>query len=150
MERLNFPPSAVQLKNKENKPLVFDQIRKKWIRCTPEEWVRANCINYLIHTLNYPASWIKVENEIKLYNTRKRFDIMVVNPNQGNLILVECKAPSVKLDQQVFDQIARYNLEAKSQYMMLTNGLNHYFCTMVYTNQRYHFIKELPNFTSAQ
>jgi|TARA_A200000159_G_C7337233_1_gene345605 hypothetical protein len=150
MERLNFPPSAVQFKNKENKPLVFDRIRKKWLRCTPEEWVRVHCINYLIHTLNYPASWIKVENEIKLYNTRKRFDIMVVNPNQGNLLLVECKAPSVELDQQVFDQIARYNLEAKSQYMMLTNGLNHYFCTMDYTNQRYCFIKELPNFTSAQ
>ena len=150
MERLNFPPSAVQLKNKENKPLVFDQIRKKWLRCTPEEWVRVHCINYLIHTLNYPASWIKVENEIKLYNTSKRFDIMVVNPIRGNLLLVECKAPSVKIDQQVFDQIARYNLEAKSQYMMLTNGMNHYFCTMDYTNQRYHFIKELPNFTQAQ
>ena len=150
MERLNFPPSAVQLKNKENKPLVFDQIRKKWLRCTPEEWVRVHCLNYLIHTLNYPASWIKVENEIKLYNTSKRFDIMVVNPNRGNLLLVVCKAPSVKIDQQVFDQIARYNLEAKSQYMMLTNGMNHYFCTMDYTNQRYHFIKELPNFTQAQ
>ena len=150
MERLNFPPSAVQLKNKENKPLVFDQIRKKWLRCTPEEWVRVHCLNYLIHTLNYPASWIKVENEIKLYNTSKRFDIMVVNPNRCNLLLVECKAPSVKIDQQVFDQIARYNLEAKSQYMMLTNGMNHYFCTMDYTNQRYHFIKELPNFTQAQ
>jgi hypothetical protein len=150
MERLNFPLNAVQLKNKENKPLVFDQIRKKWLRCTPEEWVRVHCLNYLIHTLNYPASWIKVENEIKLYNTSKRFDIMVVNPNRGNLLLVECKAPSVKIDQQVFDQIARYNLEAKSQYMMLTNGMNHYFCTMDYTNQRYHFIKELPNFTQAQ
>jgi len=150
MERLNFPPSAVQLKNKENKPLVFDQIRKKWLRCTPEEWVRVHCLNYLTHTLNYPASWIKVENEIKLYNTSKRFDIMVVNPNRGNLLLVECKAPSVKIDQKVFDQIARYNLEAKSQYMMLTNGMNHYFCTMDYTNKRYHFIKELPNFTQAQ
>lgn len=150
MERLNFPLNAVQLKNKENKPLVFDQIRKKWLRCTPEEWVRVHCLNYLIQTLNYPASWIKVENEIKLYNTRKRFDIMVVNPNRGNLLLVECKAPSVKIDQQVFDQIARYNLEAKSQYMMLTNGMNHYFCTMDYTNQRYHFIKELPNFTQTQ
>ena len=150
MKRLNFPPGAVQLKNKENKPLVFDQIRKKWLRCTPEEWVRVHCLNYLIHTLNYPASWIKVENEIKLYNTSKRFDIMVVNPNRGNLLLVECKAPSVKIDQQVFDQIARYNLEAKSQYMMLTNGMNHYFCTMDYTNKRYHFIKELPNFTQAQ
>ena len=108
--------------------------------------MRIHCLNYLIHTLNYPASWIKVENEIKLFQTRKRFDVMLVNPNFGNLLLVECKAPSVKLDQKVFDQIARYNLQVKSQYMMLTNGLNHYFCTMDYKNQQYRFIKELPKY----
>ena len=146
MEKLNFPPCEIQLKNKENKPFIFDQIRKKWIHCTPEELVRIHCLNYFIHTLNYPASWIKVENEIKLFQTRKRFDVMLVNPNFGNLLLVECKAPSVKLDQKVFDQIARYNLQVKSQYMMLTNGLNHYFCTMDYKNQQYRFIKELPKY----
>lgn len=149
MERLNFPPSAVKLKSKENKPLIFDQIRKKWVQCTPEEWVRVHCVNYLTQTLHYPASWIKIETQVTLFRTRKRFDITVVHPTQGNLLLVECKAPSVKLNQQVFDQIARYNLEAKSQYMMLTNGLNHYFCAMDYENQRYNFIEELPKFNWA-
>jgi hypothetical protein len=96
--------------------------------------------------LGYPASWIKVEHSIKVYDTTKRFDIMIVDPNKGNLLLVECKASKVKLNQHVFDQIARYNLQVRSQYMMLTNGLNHYFCTMDYTNQRYQFIKEVPKF----
>lgn len=148
MQQLNFPACEVQLKNRENKPYIFDQIRKKWVLCTPEEWVRIHCLNYLTQTLGYPASWIKVENEIKLYNTRKRFDIMVMNPIEGNFILVECKAPNIPLDQHVFDQIARYNLQVKSRFMMLTNGLNHYFCAMDYENQHYQFIKELPKHKS--
>jgi hypothetical protein len=146
MEKLNFPACKVQLKNRENKPFIFDPIRKKWVLCTQEEWVRSHCLFYLIHTLGYPASWIKVEHSIKVYDTTKRFDIMIVDPNKGNLLLVECKASKVKLNQHVFDQIARYNLQVRSQYMMLTNGLNHYFCTMDYTNQRYQFIKEVPKF----
>ncbi len=148
MQQLNFPACEVQLKNRENKPYIFDQIRKKWVLCTPEEWVRIHCLNYLTQTLDYPASWIKVENEIKLYNTRKRFDIMVMDPTEGNFILVECKAPNIPLDQHVFDQIARYNLQVKSRFMMLTNGLNHYFCAMDYENQHYQFIKELPKYKS--
>jgi ABC-type transporter lipoprotein component MlaA len=146
MEKLNFPTGDVRFKNKENKPYIFDPIRKKWLHYTPEEWVRVHCLNYLTNTLQYPSSWIKVENEIKLYNTLKRFDILIVNPNQGNLLLVECKAPSVKIDQKVFDQLARYNLPLKSEYMMVTNGLTHFFCTMDYDHRRYHFIRELPKF----
>jgi len=146
MEKLNFPPSTISLKNKENKPYIFDPIRKKWLVCTPEEWVRIYCINYLIDFLAYPASWVRVENEIRVYQTLKRIDILVVHPKKGNLILVECKAPSVKIDQKVFDQIARYNLEVKSKYMMLTNGLNHYFCKMDDQNKRYSFIETLPKF----
>lgn len=148
MEKLNFPTFEMQLKNRENKPFIFDPVRKKWVFCTSEEWVRSHCLAYLIHTLGYPASWIRVEHSIKVYNTSKRFDIMIVDPNKGNLLLVECKASKVRLDQQVFDQIARYNLQVRSQYMMLTNGLNHYFCTMDYKNQRYQFIKEMPKFNS--
>lgn len=148
MEKLNFPTFEMQLKNRENKPFIFDPVRKKWVLCTSEEWVRSHCLAYLIHTLGYPASWIRVEHSIKVYNTSKRFDIMIVDPNKGNLLLVECKASKVRLDQQVFDQIARYNLQVRSQYMMLTNGLNHYFCTMDYKNQRYQFIKEMPKFNS--
>ena len=147
MEKLNFPPSTISLKNKENKPYIFDPIRKKWLLCTPEEWVRIHCINYLIDFLTYPASWLRIENEIRVYQTLKRIDLLVVHPEKGNLILVECKAPSLKIDQKVFDQIARYNLEVNSKYMMLTNGLNHYFCSMDDQNKRYSFIETLPKFS---
>lgn len=148
MVKLNFPTCKIQIKNKENKPFIFDILRKKWVPFTPEEWVRFHCLNYLIQTLGYPASWIMVENEINLYDTRKRFDIMIVDPNEGNLLLVECKSPKIKINQQVFDQITRYNLQVKSQFMMLTNGMNHYFCVMDYKNHKYQFIKELPKFNS--
>lgn len=146
MEKLNFPPSTISLKNKENKPYIFDPIRKKWLLCTPEEWVRIHCLNYLIDFLGYPASWVRVESEISLYQTQKRIDLLVEHPEKGNLILVECKAPSVKLNQKVFDQIARYNLEVKSHYMMLTNGLNHYFCKIDNHKKRYSFIEALPKY----
>ncbi|MDA9843835.1 type I restriction enzyme HsdR N-terminal domain-containing protein [Flavobacteriaceae bacterium] len=149
METLNFPPCDLRLKNRENKPFIFDLIRKKWVRCTPEEWVRVHCLAYLTQTLGYPASWIKVENEIKLYDTRKRFDIMIVDPSKGNILLVECKAPKVPIAQETFDQIARYNLNLKSDFIMVTNGLNHYFCTMDYENKQYQFIEELPKFQAT-
>lgn len=144
MEKLNFPPSTVSLKNKENKPFIFDPIRKKWLLCTPEEWVRVHCSNFLTKTLFYPPSWIRVESKIKVYDTEKRIDLLVENPMKGTLILVECKAPSVKITQQVFDQIVRYNLAVKSHYLMLTNGLDHYFCKMNSQNKGYTFIKALP------
>lgn len=146
MEKLNFPNYIVRLKNRKNKTYLFDKIRKKWVLSTPEEWVRIHCLSYFTDTLGYPTSWIVVEREIKLFNTRKRIDIMVVAPDKGNLILVECKGPKVKLDQKVFDQIARYNLQVRSRFMMLTNGLNHYFCKMDYKNNRYLFIKKIPKY----
>ena len=99
MQKLNFPTYEVRLKNRENKPYIFDQIRKKWLLCTSEEWVRIHCLNYFTRTLGYPASWIKVENVINLYDTRKRFDLMIMDPNQGNLILVECKSPNILINQ---------------------------------------------------
>ena len=149
MEKLNFPPCQLQLKNKENKSFIFDLVRKKWVLCTPEEWVRIHCLYYLIETLGYPASWIKVENEITLYNMKKRFDIMVVDPRKGNLVLVECKAPNVPITQKTFDQIAQYNLQVNSVFMMLTNGLNHYFCLMDYTKKEYRFIEQLPKHAAS-
>ena len=147
MEKLNIPHYKVLLKNKENKPYIFDRIRKKWLQHTPEEWVRAHSVQYLIETKAYPASWILIEKEINLYQTRKRIDVAVVDPhNNENLILVECKAPSVKITQATFDQIARYNLNIQSRYLMVTNGLDHYFCEMDYDQQRYSFIKDLPKY----
>ena len=148
MEKLNFPHYKVLLKNKENKPYIFDRIRKKWLQHTPEEWVRVHSVQYLIETKAYPASWILIEKEIKLFQTRKRIDIAVVNPhNNENQILVECKAPSVPIDQKTFDQITRYNLALQCQYLMVSNGLNHYFCEMNFEENQLIFIETLPDYS---
>ena len=145
MEKLNFPNYNVIIKNKENKSYIFDRVRKKWLICTKEEWVRVHCVNFLIETKGYPASWILIEKEIKVYETKKRFDIVVLNLKGENHILIECKAPSISITQETFDQIARYNLSLKSRFLMVTNGFDHYFCQMDYENKQYSFLKDLPN-----
>ena len=146
MEKLNFPKYILLLKNKENKPYIFDRIRKKWIICSPEEWVRIHCVHYLTETKGYPRSWIRIEQELRVYGTRKRFDLVLTDSNMNPFILVECKAPSVKLNQKAFDQIARYNLELKCPYLMMSNGLNHYFCKINVKDNRISFIKSLPHY----
>jgi hypothetical protein len=83
----------MNLKNRENKPYIFDRVRKKWLLCTPEEWVRVHVVSYLIETKGYPASWMRVEQELRVFGTRKRFDLVVVDAAMKSHILIECKAP---------------------------------------------------------
>ncbi|MFM2213062.1 MAG: hypothetical protein RL427_325 [Bacteroidota bacterium] len=146
MQPLNFPSYSFRLKNSENKVAIFDVIRKKFIQLTPEEWVRQHTIQYVIQEKNYPKSYLNVEKLIKLNDLHKRYDIVVFQPDGSIFLLVECKAPEVKITQDTFDQIARYNLELKAQYLMVTNGLNHYFCRMDFEREAYEFLKELPDF----
>ena len=150
MEKLNFPEFNVLIKNKENKSYIFDPVRKIWLIFTPEEWVRVHCIFYLIEIKKYPASLIRIEKELRLYNTKKRFDILVAGLNLKPLILVECKAPSVKINQKTFDQIARYNSALKSEYLMLTNDINHFFCKMDFQKGKYIFLQDLPFYNYSQ
>tara|TARA_B100000767_G_scaffold132068_1_gene125443 strand:- start:4237 stop:4683 length:447 start_codon:yes stop_codon:yes gene_type:complete len=146
MEQLNFPNYIHTFKNKENKRYILDLIRKKYLLLTPEEWVRQNCINFLISALSYPKSLINVEKQIKINGKLKRYDIVVFNPDGNVNILVECKAPSISINQDTFDQIAQYNMTLNSNYLMLTNGKEHYFCIMNFGNKTYSFIKELPKY----
>tara|TARA_Y100000991_G_C21795582_1_gene273143 strand:- start:150 stop:596 length:447 start_codon:yes stop_codon:yes gene_type:complete len=146
MEKLNFPSYKYTVKNKENKNYIFDRVRKKWLFCTPEEWVRVHCVHYLIETKKYPESIIRIEQEVKVFNTKKRFDILVSDKNFEPYILVECKAPSVKINQKTFDQIVRYNLGLKCPYLMVSNGLSHYFCNMNHKKNKLSFIKTLPEY----
>ena len=144
MLKLNFPPYQFRFKNSENKYAIFDEIRKKFIILTPEEWVRLHVVHHLIYDKNYPKSWINVEKLIKLNDLTKRYDVVVFNPDGSIFLLVECKAPEVTITQQTFDQIARYNLALKAKYLMVTNGLEHYFCQMDYENEKYQFLRDLP------
>lgn len=146
MQSLAFPAYTFRLKNSENKSFIFDTIRKKFLVLTPEEWVRQHVIFFLLKEKGYPQSLINVEKEIKVGNTRKRYDIVVFYPNGNILLIVECKAPSITIDQQAFDQIARYNLTLNASYLMVSNGLNHYYCQMDYEQKLYHFLRDLPEY----
>ena len=146
MQKLNFPKYSFRLKNSENKVSVFDSIRKKFVILQPEEWVRQHCVKYLIQEKGYPESLINVEKELKINGLRKRYDIVAYHPDGALNLIVECKAPTVKIDQSTFDQIARYNLALNANYLMITNGINHYYCHMDFKNQRYNFLKDIPNY----
>lgn len=147
MQKLNFPEYLFRFKNSENKVLIFDEIRKKFVVLTPEEWVRQHVVKFLLEEKKYPKSYINVEKNIKINGLTKRYDIVVFNPDGSIFLLVECKAQEVSITQNVFDQIARYNLKLNAQYLMVTNGLNNYFCQMDFENEKYIFLKELPPFT---
>jgi hypothetical protein len=146
MQNLNFPTYSFRFKNSENKVSIFDEIRKKFILLTPEEWVRQHVVQFLLQDKNYPKSYINVEKLIKINDLSKRYDSVVFQPNGEIFLLIECKAPEVPISQQTFDQIARYNLVLKAKYLMVTNGLNHYFCQMDFENEKYVFLKELPEY----
>ena len=146
MRELNFPKFSFRFKNNENKVSIFDIIRKKFVILQPEEWVRQNCIHYLIDIKKFPISLINVEKELIINNLKKRYDIVVYKPDGSIHLLVECKSPKITINQETFDQIARYNLELKATYLMVTNGLNHYYCQMDFDNSRYIFLKDIPNY----
>lgn len=148
MQNLNFPTYSFRLKNSENNTHIFDDIRKKFVVLQPEEWVRQHCVQYLIQEKNYPISLINVEKVILINGLKKRYDIVVFNPDGSLAVVVECKAPKVQISQSVFDQIARYNLTLKASYLMVTNGLNHYFCTMNHHLESFEFLETLPNYNN--
>ena len=150
MQELNFPTYSFRFKNSENKVAIFDEIRKKFIILTPEEWVRQHTVQFLLQHKNYPKSYLNIEKIIKINELSKRYDIVVFQPDGTIFLLIECKAPEVSITQKTFDQIARYNLTLKAKYLMVTNGLNHYFCQMDFENEQYIFLEELPEFSNNQ
>jgi hypothetical protein len=146
MQTLNLPTYTFKIKSNENNYVIFDIIRKKYVVLTPEEWVRQHIIHFLIEEKKYPISLIAVEKKLVLNNLTKRTDILVFNTKGNPDIIVECKAPSIKISQSAFDQIARYNLKLNANYLVVTNGLEHYYCKMDKINETYIFLKTIPNY----
>ncbi|KAB8153628.1 restriction endonuclease subunit R [Kordia sp. TARA_039_SRF] len=144
MEHLNFPKYTFRFKNRENKIYIFDAIRKKFVVLTPEEWVRQHTVQFLIHEKKYPTSLINVEKELIFNDLKKRYDIVVFNSDGSIFLVVECKRSNVTINQETFDQIARYNMILDADYLMVTNGLQHYCCIMDYEAQQYHFLRDIP------
>jgi hypothetical protein len=146
MIKLNLPTYSFKLKSKENKTLIFDKFRKKYVLLTPEEWVRQHVASFLLEEKKYPVSLISIEKQFLVNNLKKRTDIIIFNASGNPEIMVECKAPTVKITQETFDQIARYNLKMKANYLFVTNGLDHFYCQMDFENETYIFLQELPDF----
>ena len=147
---LNLPPYPFKLTQKDDDLFIFDELRKKQLLLSPEEWVRQHVVQYLMIQKKYPKNFIKLEGGLKLNRLQKRTDILIFDQFGKADILVECKATSVKIDQKVFDQAARYNMIHKVNYLLVSNGLNHYCCQMDYENESYTFLEELPEYISKQ
>ncbi len=125
---LNFPEINLRFRNNaKNKLQLFDGIRKKFVDVTPEEWVRQHIIHYLINEKQFPSSVISVEKQISLNGTKKRYDVVVFNNALKPILIIECKAPHIEIDQLTINQALRYNLELNVPFVFLSNGLSHIF-----------------------
>ena len=146
MEQLNLPAINCKTREKQGQTEIFDIVRKKYVLLTPEEWVRQNFIHYLIEVKGFPKSLMAVEHSLKLNKMRKRADIAVFGTKGKALLIVECKASPIKINQSVFDQIARYNMALRVKYIVVTNGLEHYACQIDFETNSYVFLEEIPDF----
>lgn len=150
MEKLNLPEYSFRFIKRKNQSFIFDPIRKKELVLTPEEWVRQNFVQYLIREKQYPASLTRLEMSFKVNKWVRRSDIVVFNSEGKPVVLVECKAPSIKIDQKVFDQIARYNMVLRSEILIVTNGVQHFCCRMDYRAATYHYLDQIPGYLELQ
>lgn len=146
MQKLNFIPYNFRFKNSENKIYIFDIIRKKFVVLQPEEWVRQHVVHHLIHQKKYPKSLINVEKQLLVNNLKKRYDVVVFKSDGSIAILIECKAPEIEISQATFDQIATYNMQLDASFLMVTNGLHHFYCKINSADNNYVFLHDIPDF----
>ena len=146
MQQLNLPPYPFKIKSENGRKQIFDEIREKYVALTPEEWVRQNFVKYLVHEKKYPKGLITIEASLSYNTLIKRSDIVAYNRLGQPTLIVECKAPEIKLNQETFDQAAMYNLILKVGHIIITNGLSHYCCTINNEKSTFEFISEIPNY----
>lgn len=145
---LNLPAYPFKITRKEDQLYIFDEIRKKHLVLTPEEWVRQHFIQFLILERKFPKSLIQIEGGLTLNKLQKRTDIVIYNTSGERIMVIECKAPSVKISQSVFDQAARYNSVHKAKWLVVTNGLMHCYALINHLESRFLFVEELPLYSS--
>ena len=146
MPQLNLPKVALKTKSVEGTIQVFDVIRKKYFVLTPEEWVRQHFIHYLNTEKNYPMGLMGVEQMVKYHSMHTRADIVLYTTKGKAKMIVECKAPKVKITQDAFNQIAKYNFKLKVEFLVVTNGMQHFCCKMDYENNSITFLEEIPKY----
>jgi hypothetical protein len=146
MQKLNLPEYSFRIKNVEDKSYIFDPLRKKYVRLTKEEWVRQNFVQFLVAEKKFPPSLINVEAGVKVNNNALRADMVVFDRYGLPALAAEFKAPEIKISQQTFDQIVRYNMQLKVKFLIVSNGLDHFCCQINYSENSYAFLAEIPDF----
>lgn len=148
MWQLNLPEYKFRIKIQNNKQLIFDSIRKKFVTLTPEEYVRQHFMQYLIEQKNYPLSRLAIEKEININGLKKRCDAVVYNTEYAPTMIIEFKAPHIKLSQDTFDQAATYNSKLSVKYLIVSNGMEHFACWVDNEQSKYNFLAEIPDYNS--
>ncbi len=146
MQKLNLPEYAFRTKTENGKQLIFDSIRKKFVVLTPEEWVRQNFIQYLKKEKKYPENLMAVEKQIMVNDKRRRFDLLIYLRNGQPHLIAEFKAPNVKITQDAFDQVVRYNMALRVERVIVSNGLQHFACEIDYVKNSFSYLPEIPEF----
>ena len=146
MFRLNLPPYPIKIQEKGEKRQIFDFLRRKWVALTPEEWVRQHFTHYLVEQKGYPKGLLANEVELKIGEKKLRCDTLLYYKELRPRMIIEYKAPNIQLQQKTFDQISAYNLLLKVDYLLVSNGLQHYCCKMDYDHQRYQFLESVPDY----
>lgn len=143
---LNLPSTDLRVTIKDDKELIFDSLRRKYVALTPEEWVRQNFVSFLINHKGYLAGLMNNEVSLVQNGIKRRCDTLVSDKYGNPIVIVEYKAPNVEITQKVFDQIVRYNYVFRAKYLIVSNGLNHYCCCINYDEGNYSFLKEIPSY----
>jgi hypothetical protein len=143
---LAYPRYNFHQKTDKGKNWIFDEIRKKWIVLTPEEWVRQHVIFYLVDQKGYLPGLIGVEKTVTINGLRKRYDIVCFNQFTEPLLIIECKAPEITLQRETIEQVNRYNEILRATTMMITNGINTFVLQKNSTNQQITYLNDIPSF----
>ena len=147
MLSLNLPPYATKIAVRDGKNTIWDIIRRKYVALTPEEWVRQHFVHFLVEHKGYPASLLANEVALTLNGTSRRCDTVLYDRTLSPRMIIEYKAPHIPITQKVFDQISRYNLVFRVDYLIVSNGLSHYCCRMDYARQLYQFLTDVPGYS---
>lgn len=150
MFSLNLPDFQVKIAVTDGKKMIFDPLRRKYVALTPEEWVRQHFVHFLIQHKGYPSGLLANEVQLTLNGTRKRCDTVLYDRTRTPRMIIEYKAPTVPITRQVFDQITRYNIVLKVDYLIVSNGLEHYCCKVDYERFCCNFLKEIPDYAMLQ
>ena len=147
---LNLPPYPFKLRPVNNGHEIFDEVRGKWLLCTPEEWVRQHFVMHMLKNLGYSAGYLAIEIGLTVNQQKKRADIVAYNPNRSPVLIVECKSAKIKLGTSTFEQAARYNMALKVPFLMITNGLDHYCARIDHAKERWDFMDHIPTWDEIQ